>query len=350
MTHFPDSPLLKLKNDSLSKSAGCATVNIEAYGGGISSTWLDRDLSLAGRVTINTENGVDSQFVDFKRAIGTIPNLSIHLNRDVNKGFEYNKQNHLSVLLFGNDEDVNDKITIYDIVGKELGIKPDTILDMDLYFYDIQGGELVGVNRDIISVGRLDNLAMCHSIYSALKTNAVTQGTNVGVFFDNEEIGSRTLMGADSNYLNAILDRIVHSLGGNLEDNLRARHKSFLVSADGAHAHHPNFKDKHDSSYAPLINRGPVVKMSANFRYATTSESAGFFINLCKKAEVPFQKMVNRSDIPSGSTIGPMSSASLGIETVDVGNAMFAMHSIRESQGVKDHFYMTKVIKEFYQS
>lgn len=345
-----DSPQLKLKNESLTKASGCLKVSVETYGGGINSTWLDRDLSLAGRVSILGDSGVESVLVDFKRPIGTIPNLAIHLNRDANSGFEYNKQRHLPVILSGTDKDVDEKTYLKELIADECNIQADSILEADLFFYENQKGAIIGIDKDIISTGRLDDLSMCHSIYTGLKNCDKSDSTNFGVFFDNEEIGSRTMMGADSNFLSSILERVVFALGGTLEDSYRARHKSFLISADGAHALHPNFSDKHDKSYAPLINRGPVIKLSANFRYATTSESAGTFIELCKKAGVPYQKLANRSDVPSGSTIGPMSSASLGIKAIDVGNPMFAMHSIRESQGVMDHYYMTKVLTDFFNS
>ncbi len=345
-----DSPLLKVKNESLTKSCGCLKLNVEPYGGGINSTWLDRDLSIAGKITIDTDNGIESKLIDFKRPLGTIPNLAIHLNRDANKGFEYNKQNHLAVILQCDIEGLEDDVHLRDLIESEFNIEKNRILEMDLFLYDTQKGSLHGFNNDIISIGKLDNLSMCHSILESLKSSKPSEYTKVGVFFDNEEIGSRTMQGADSNFLTSILDRIIFSLGGNLEDNLRARYHSFLISADGAHAQHPNFMDKHDSVYAPKINKGPVIKLSANFRYATTADSAAKFIQICKKNDIPYQKLANRSDVPSGSTIGPMSSASLGIETVDVGNPMFAMHSIRESQGVLDHFYMTKVISEFFNS
>lgn len=349
-----DSPHLKLKNESLSKSAGCLKVSVETYGGGINSTWLDRDLSLAGRISINTENGVESRLVDFKQAIGFIPNLSIHLNRDVNSGFEYNKQKHLEVVLLADATDIDLDTYLKEIIAKQANVDSDTILEMDLFFYDTQKGALIGLDKSIISSARLDNLAMCHSIQHALlnhhkeSDNTTSKQTNIAAYFDNEEIGSRTLMGADSNYLSSLLERIVFSLGGNLEDNFRAKHKSFLISADGAHALHPNFAEKHDKAYAPLLNKGPVIKMSANFRYATTATTAGAFINLCNNANVPYQKMANRSDLPSGSTIGPTTSATLGINTIDVGNPMLAMHSIRESQGTLDHYYMSKVLTAFY--
>lgn len=344
-----DSPHLKLKNESLTKSAGCLKVSVEGYGGGISSTWLDRDLSLAGRISIKTEKGIENHLVDFKRAVGSIPNLAIHLNHEANSGFKYNKQTHLPVILFGNDKKVDEKSYLKELVGAEANVDADSILEMDLFFYDAQKGSLIGFDQDIIATSRLDNLAMCHCIYKGLMSADSPQQTNIGAFFDSEEIGSQTMMGADSNYLSALLDRIIFSLGGDLEDALRARHHSFLISADGAHALHPNFTEKHDKDYAPLINQGPVIKLSANFRYATTAASAAEFIDLCTRLQIPYQKMANRSDLPSGSTIGPMASASLGINTIDVGNPMFAMHSIRESMGTLDHYYMTKVISEFYQ-
>lgn len=345
-----DSPLLKIKNDSLQISSGYLKLNVEAYGGGINSTWLDRELSIAGKVMFNGANGLESKLVDFKRPIGVIPNLAIHLNRDINKGFEYNKQNHLSVVLQGNISGLDESLHMNDIIEKEFNIEKDQIIDMDLYLYDINKGSIHGLNNDLISIGRLDNLAMCHSILKGLLNSKISNSTIVGVFFDNEEIGSETMQGANSNFLSSILDRIVFALGGNLEDSLRSRAQSFFISADGAHALHPNFADKHDSCYAPKLNCGPVIKFSSNFRYATTSVSASKFIQICKKIEIPFQKLTNRSDMPSGSTIGPMSSAKLGIETVDIGNPMLAMHSIRETQGVLDHFYMTSILTEFYSS
>ncbi|MCP4325211.1 MAG: M18 family aminopeptidase [Psychromonas sp.] len=343
-----DSPYLKLKNESLTKSAGCLKVSIETYGGAINSTWLDRDLSLAGRIALKTEQGITTKLVDFKDAIGSIPNLAIHLNREANTGFEYNKQTHLPVILHASDIEIDEKTYLKELVATQAGVQANDILEMDLYFYDTQKGALIGLDKDIIATGRLDNLAMCHCIYKSLLSDSAPKQTNIAAFFDNEEIGSKTLMGADSNFLNSALERICFALSGDQEDCLRAKHKSFLISADGAHALHPNYTDKHDKAYAPLLNKGPVIKLSANFRYATTAESAATFINLCEQVNVPYQKMANRSDLPSGSTIGPTSSAQLGINTIDVGNPMLAMHSIRESQGYLDHYYMYQVLQQFY--
>lgn len=345
-----DSPLLKVKNESLKRDGGFLKLNIEAYGGGINSTWLDRDLSIAGRVTLLQDGQVISKIVDFERNVGIIPNVAIHLNRDANKGFEYNKQQHLAVVLSTDLKEDNKEIHLRDIVAQEFSLNPDEIMEMDLFLYDTQKGVISGLDKSLISIGRLDNLAMCHSILKAIIAKDNINSSAMGVFYDNEEIGSMTMQGADSNFLNSIIDRIVFSMGGSMEDSYRSRSRSFMISADGAHAIHPNFSEKHDPSYAPVVNKGPVIKLSANYRYATTSESAARFISLCKEVDVPYQKMANKSDIPSGSTIGPMSSASLGIQTIDVGNPMLAMHSIRESQGVSDHYYMTKVISHFLNS
>ena len=343
-----DSPHLKLKNESLEQVAGCLKASIETYGGGINSTWLDRDLSLAGRISVKVNGKVENRLVDFKTAIGVVPNLAIHLNRQINEGVEYNKQKHLPVIFATSDADVNTETFLKEKVAKQAGIEVADLLEMDLFFYDMQKGSLIGFNHNLLSVGRIDNLAMCHAIYRSLLTANAPIATNIGAFFDSEEIGSRTLMGADSNYLDSLLDRIVFSLGGTLEDSLRARHHSFLISTDGAHALHANFTDKHDKAYAPLLNKGPVIKISSNFKYATTAETSGLFIELCEKAGVPYQKMANRSDLLSGGTIGALSSAALGIKTIDVGSPMLAMHSIRETQGVLDHFYMIEVLKAFY--
>lgn len=342
-----DSPSLKMKNDSLNKAAGCLKVAVETYGGGISSTWLDRDLSLAGRVVFYNNGVVDSLNVDFKKAVGIIPNLAIHLNREANKGFEYNKQNHLPVVLAGSVPEGDISNWLKELIAKEAGVKAEDILDMDMYFYDVQKASLVGVDESIISGGRIDNLAMCHSVMEALIAGD-NEACNVGVFFDNEEIGSQTFQGADSNFLSSLLDRIVFAMGGAQEECFRSRARSFIISADGAHGLHPNFSEKHDKDYAPLMNKGPVIKISANFRYATTAETAGKFITLCEKRDVPYQKLANRSDVPSGSTIGPMSTAGNGIRGIDVGNPVWAMHSLRETAGVLDHWYMTEVLKEFY--
>ncbi|MBI9098035.1 MAG: M18 family aminopeptidase [Spirochaetaceae bacterium] len=346
-----DSPSLKIKNEGASVKGGLLRMSVEPYGGGINSTWFDRNLSLAGRVVVDDDKGgMKSCFIDLKEPVAIIMNQAIHMNRELNKGFEYNAQNHLQAVFTGVDKNCeDDPIQIFKtLVAERAGLDGEKIIHMELYLYDVQPGLINGMKQEFISSSRIDNLAMCHAIEQAVSHCSLSDETAVAVFFDNEEIGSRTLQGADSSFLRDILDRITMVTGGSLEDTFRSRAASFSISADGAHAHHPNFPDSHDPAYAPVINGGPVIKMSSSYKYSTTSETASEFKKLCKEALVPYQELVNRSDIPSGSTIGTISSALTGIKSVDVGSPMFAMHSIRETAGVLDHLYMTKVLKRFY--
>ncbi|MGI6394667.1 MAG: M18 family aminopeptidase [bacterium] len=340
-----DSPLLKIKEEGENRSASSIRVTTETYGGPLIYTWLDRDLGIAGRVVVKSKNGIKSKLININRPVAVIPSLAIHMNREANKGFEFNPQNHLQVVLTA---DSLSKNVLKGLVAKELKEKEENIKGMDVFVYDLQKGVFTGQNSEFISCGRLDNLQMCHAVLESFLSVDKPDVTTVAAFYDNEEIGSKTLMGADSSFMRSILERIVALSSSGKDDLFRALSKSFFISADGAHAHHPNFPEKHDPAYAPLINRGPVIKLSATFRYATTAESSTEFEEICFKAGVPCQKIANRSDVPSGSTIGPMSSASLGIKTVDIGNAMWAMHSIRETAGTLDHSYMIKALSCFY--
>lgn len=341
-----DSPALKVKVGSETKFKGYHKVFVEVYGGPIINTWFDRELSLAGRVTYLTDGAVKSTNLYIDRPIGIIPNLAIHLNRNVNKGLEINKQTELPVFLGSSDKDS----FLENLIATECGVKAEDILDYDLFFIPWEKALIYGVEEELISSGRLDDLAMCHAILNALLATKDNKSTVVATFYDNEEIGSQTLQGANSSFLEMILSRINLCLNGNAEDYARAVNLSFQISADQAHAVHPNYVGKHDSNYAPELNKGPVVKFSANYRYATNSESSAYFMSICKKLDIPYQKMINRSDIPSGSTIGPVSSATTSIKTVDIGNPMFAMHSTRETMGTLDQYYVTEVLKEFNKS
>jgi aspartyl aminopeptidase len=340
-----DSPLLKIKTETENKSAGVVRVATETYGGPLINTWFDRDLGIAGKVMVKTDKGYVSKLINIKKPLAIIPSLAIHLNREANKGFEFNPQNHLQAVISNDSEGKN---ILKSLIAKEIKTKEENIGEMDVFFYDLQKGSFIGTNEELFSSGRIDNLQMCHAILEALLNTAKCERTVVAAFYDNEEIGSKTLMGADSNFTRSILERITLLQGDGKDDYYRAISKSFLVSADGAHAQHPSFPEKHDPGYVPKLNKGPVIKLSASFRYATTAESSSYFTQLCEKSEVPFQKMANRSDVPSGSTIGPMSSASLGIKAVDIGNAMWGMHSVRETAGTLDHWYMTKVLTTFF--
>lgn len=342
-----DSPCLKVKAESETVVAGCAKVFVEVYGGPILSTWLDRPLSLAGRAVVETAHGSEIRLVDLRKPLAVVPNLAIHLNRDVNTSFEYNKQNHLPLILGNAREDKQP--VLKGLVAEALGVKAEAIQALDLYAYAVEPASLVGANGEFFSSGRIDNLAACHAILQALVAAKPAAGAiPLGILFDAEEVGSQTPAGADSSFLDILLERIVLACGGGREDHLRALQASFLVSNDAAHAWHPNFADKHDPAYAPQINRGPVIKANANFRYATTAETAAVFAGLCREAGVPCQRFQVRSDLPCGSTIGPVSAAGLGMRTVDVGIPMWAMHSCRETAGVADAQAMTAVLQKFF--
>ncbi|TYB31678.1 MAG: M18 family aminopeptidase [Candidatus Mcinerneyibacterium aminivorans] len=347
-----DSPLLKIKNEAVIKKHNYIKIGTEVYGGPIVHTWLDKELSIAGRVTVEEGGEIKSKLVNFEEPVAIIPNLAIHMNRKVNKGFEYNKQKHLPAIIstVNNEDDNsnNNKNFLKQLIADKINTKYESIYELDLFLYDITSPKVTGIENEFVTAGRLDDLAMCHSILEALTNKDRYEATNIGIFYDNEEIGSRTYQGANSNFLRDTLERLIITEGGDRQDYFRAIANSFLISADQAHALHPNFSDKHDSNYAPVINKGPVVKLNANFRYATTSETASYFEKLCKDANVPFQRLANRSDMKSGSTIGPMTSSLLNVKTVDVGNPLWAMHSVRETGGVKDHFYMTEIFKKFF--
>ncbi len=346
-----DSPLLKIKNEAVIKKHNYIKIGTEVYGGPIVHTWLDRELSIAGRVTIEENDKIVSKMINFEKPMAIIPNLAIHMNRKVNKGFEYNKQKHLPAIISTEKDDSSDEDKNYlkQLVADKINTKYENIYELDLFLYDITSPKLTGIEDEFITSGRMDDLAMCHSILEALTQDEDYKYTNIGIFYDNEEIGSRTYQGANSNFLRDTLERLIIAEGGDRQDYFRAISNSFLISADQAHALHPNFSDKHDSNYTPIINKGPVVKLNANFRYATTSETASYFEKLCKDADVPFQRLANRSDMKSGSTIGPMTSSLLNVKTVDVGNPLWAMHSIRETGGIKDHYYITEVFKRFFE-
>jgi len=344
-----DSPALKIKRHGETKLCSYTRLGVEVYGGPIISTWLDRELSIAGRVAIRTEKTISSKLVDFRRPLAIIPNAAIHMNREINTGFEYNKQNHLPAILLAEEVAPNREI-LRELLAEEIGVDPIQIGETDLFLYDPTPAAIVGAQEEMLVSGRLDNLAMCYAIAEALGNAKTCPATLVGIFNDNEEIGSQTAMGADSTFLRDILDRITVVQGGKKDDFARALARSFLISADMAHALHPNYADKHDPNYRPLLNNGPVIKLNGNFRYATTAMQASYFEMICKEADVPCQKMMVRSDLPCGSTIGPITSALTSIQTVDVGNPMFAMHSIRETAGVKDQAYMERAFATFFQT
>jgi aspartyl aminopeptidase len=346
-----DSPSFRIKPSPEIKSEGkYMKLNTEVYGGPILNTWMDRPLSLAGRVTVKGDNILfpNTMLINIKKPILIIPNLAIHMNRNINKGVELNKQIDLLPLMSMVNTSLEEDNILIKTIAKELEIKESDILDFDLYLYEFQKGNIIGLNNEFVSCSRLDDLEMLHAgLYSFVNSN-ITDSTNVLVCFDNEEVGSETKQGADSEFLANVLERIVLCFGGDRQDYFRALNKSFMISADSAHAVHPNKGEKSDPTNRPIINEGPVIKVSSQQKYTSDSNSIGVYEAICRQCSVPVQKFVNRSDEVGGSTIGPISSSHISIRSVDIGTPLLAMHSIRELCGVLDHYYVEKTFEEFY--
>jgi len=346
-----DSPTFRIKpSPEITSEGSYIKLNTEIYGGPILNTWLDRPLAVAGRVTVRSKNVLypDTKLVNIKKPILIIPNLAIHMNREVNKGVELNPQKDLLPLMAQVSEGLEKGNYLLNAVAEELQVDVAAIIDFDLFLYEYEKGSIIGLHNEFISSGRLDDLAMVHAGVEALTRVQAGEATNVMMAFDNEEVGSRTKQGGDSQFLANVLERIVISQGKGREYFFRALAKSFMISADLAHAVHPNMGDKHDPVQRPLLNKGPVIKISANQSYTTDSNSDGVYEEICKQANVPVQKFVNRSDLKGGSTIGPISATHLDIRSVDIGSPILAMHSVRELAGVLDHTFITTSFEEFY--
>jgi aspartyl aminopeptidase len=347
-----DSPAFRIKpNAEMEAEKAYLKLNIEAYGGGILSTWLDRPLSVAGRVVLRGEDILSpvQRIVNLENPICIIPNLAIHLNREINEGYAYNKQKDMLPLVgLLNDTLEKDNFLVKEL-AKKLDVLVEDIIDFDLFLYEFEKGRLIGPNEEFISTGRLDNLAMAHASLHGLIDAKGNAGINIVAIFDNEEVGSSTKQGADSNMLLNILEKICLSLGKDREEFLNAVYSSFMISADLAHAVHPNIPDKHDPTNKPIMGRGPVIKINANQAYTSDAHSISVYKNICKMVDVKYQEFVNRSDSRGGSTIGPISSTHLDIPSVDVGSPILAMHSIRELGSVTDHFNIYKTFNKFYE-
>lgn len=346
VTSHTDSPCLKIKLNSENIQNGYNRVVIEVYGGLILSTYVDRELSIAGRVIVKENDNLITKFVNFNKPVAIIPNVAIHMNRDINDGFVYDKQNHLQPILGASSLDAGQlKLNI----AKELNTTVENIYEADLMLYDTHKGNVVGFNEDMIISPRLDNLAMCHASLEAILNVKNPVSTDIAIFFDSEEIGSLTTSGANSVFLGNILERISNLLNDNSKESYFVTlANSFIISADMAHAVHPNYPEKHDKFYAPVLNGGLVIKMNGECRYSSTSQTVAFIENICKKNNIKYQKFINHSNIKAGTTVGPITAAKLGVNAVDVGNPMFAMHSIRETAGVTDHTNMIELFNNFY--
>ncbi len=346
-----DSPGFRIKPEpEIIESEKYLKLNTEVYGGPILNTWLDRPLAIAGRISCRTDNPLEprTELININKPLLTIPNLAIHLNSDVNKGVELNRQKHLLPLLSIVEVDSNKDNYILRMLSEESGTSINKIMDYDLYLYEYEKGGTTGINNEFISSGRLDDLSMVYSSILSLIEADENKSTQVMVLFDNEEIGSMTKQGADSPLLINTLERLAISLGYTREDYFCSLANSFMISADMAHAVHPNYIEKHDPTNKNYLNHGPVIKISANQKYTSDSDSIAVCKELCNIAGIQYQTFVNRSDQRGGSTIGPVSASQMPLRSVDIGNPLLAMHSIREMAGTKDFLNINRLFKIFY--
>lgn len=342
---------MRLKPKAAYSTEGLAQLGVEVYGGPILATFTDRDLSLAGRVVVKKAQGFSTRLIKLDQVVARLPNLAIHMNREVNeKGLVLNKQTGLP-LIFGhatNTETAKQLLT--EALSNTLQVAADDILSWDLALYDVQKGSFWGLEQEFLANSQLDNLASCHAALEALLTTDNPQSTLICALFDHEEVGSESTTGAGGSFLLDVIERVCHHTKLSQEEKLRSLANSFFISADMAHAFHPNHAGSYEPCHHVHVNQGPVIKTNANQRYSTNAQTAARFMHLCEQAGVPFQQYSHRTDLGCGSTIGPIMAAQLGIATVDVGNPMWAMHSIRESAGVADHRYMIEVLKQHYTS
>ena len=318
------------------------------------STWFDRPLSLAGRVIVESGDIMrpDTRLLHIRRHLLTIPNLAIHFNRQVNDGVKLSKQTDMLPLMAATvNEEMKKEGVLLSLISEELNISISDILDFDLYLYDTTPPSTFGLQQEMISAGRLDDLSMVHASLEALITasdEGIPEQTNIMAVFDNEETGSQTKQGAGSPFLRSLIERIIIAQEGRGDDFYRAVEQAFMISADNAHAWHPNYSSKYDPTNHPHLGLGPVIKLNSSQKYATDAVSAAVFAGICRKAGVPFQYFVNHSDVAGGSTLGNILASSLPVKGVDMGNGVLAMHSVRETASVADHLYCIKAFTEFY--
>jgi aspartyl aminopeptidase len=346
-----DSPTFKIKPDpEMGVDNYFIKLNTEVYGGPILMSWLDRPLSIAGRVSLKGEHALwpDNRLVNFNHPLLIIPSLAIHLNRSVNEGMAFNLQKDMLPLLGILPDGKPKKGFLNDMIAKELGVNSDDIIDFDLTLNEFNKGCVMGVHHEFISSPKLDNLAMTHAGLVGLLNSSTGESSQLLAVFDNEEVGSLTKQGAGSPVFRHLFERILTLLGKNTEQIQRTIYNSFMISADMAHSVHPNYEEKYDPVLHPLMNNGPVIKITANQKYTSDGDSIAVFESICQKANVPCQKFVNRSDSVGGSTLGNVSTGQLDIRTVDVGSAMLSMHSVRELSGVKDHEYIIRAFQTFF--
>lgn len=351
-----DSPTFRIKpHAEIDCEGGIVKLNTEVYGGPIMSTWFDRPLTLAGRVIVKSKDVMTptTLLLHVKRPLLQISNLAIHFNRQVNDGVKLSRQKDVLPIL----GIINDKLEkgnllmniILEELNKQQTVAREDILDFDLYLADATPACTFGAHNELISSGRLDDLSMCFAGLEALLASQPTDTTQVLAIFDNEETGSQTKQGAGSPFLSYMLKRIALAHGGTEEAYYQAVERAFMISADNAHAWHPNYSEKYDPTNHPMLGGGPVIKFNAAQKYASDAYSASVFAGLCKKAGVPCQRFVNHSDVAGGSTLGNILASSIPLRGVDMGNAILAMHSCRETGSTADHEFCVKVFTQFYQ-
>ena len=346
-----DSPTFRIKpNAEMLCEGGIVKLNTEVYGGPIMSTWFDRPLTIAGRVIVKGEDAMSprSLLLHIKRPLLQISNLAIHFNRGVNDGVALSKQKDMLPILGIVTNELERGSLLMNVICSELSISQDEILDFDLYLADATPACTFGVHDEFISSGRLDDLSMCFAGLEALLGTTDTDATKVLAIFDNEETGSQTKQGAGSPFLSMMLKRIALAQSGTEEAFYQAVERAFMISADNAHAWHPNYSEKYDPTNHPLLGGGPVIKFNAAQKYASDAVSAAVFAEICRKAGVPCQRFVNHSDVAGGSTLGNILASSIPLRGVDMGNAILAMHSCRETGSVADHVYTVKAFSQFF--
>ena len=345
MASHSDSPTFKIKENPEMESEGhYIRLNVEKYGGMLCAPWFDRPLSVAGRLVVKAGNCLVSKLVKVDRDLLMIPNLAIHFNRQVNDGYKYNPQVDMIPLFGGHDS----KGTFMKLVADAAGVHEEDILGHDLFLYSRMPGTIWGAGNEFFSCGRIDDLQCAFASLKGFLESEPAEGIAVHAVFDNEEVGSGTKQGADSTFLMDTLRRINTGLGRDEEAYLMALASSFMISADNAHAVHPNLPDRADPTNRPYMNQGIVIKYNANQKYTTDAVSAAMFKALCQRAGVPFQTFANRSDMPGGSTLGNISNAHVSLNTVDIGLPQLSMHSTYETAGVMDTCYLTRVAAHFY--
>ena len=347
MASHSDFPTFKVKeNPEICVENQYTKLNVEKYGGMLCAPWFDRPLSVAGRLLVKEGDAIETKLVNVDRDLVMIPNLAIHMNREVNDGYKYNAQTDM-LPLYSN---MSEKVDFMSVIAESAGVEKENVLGSDLYLYNRMKGSIWGANEEFVSSAKLDDTQCAFASLRGFLQAENKKAVSVHCVLDNEEVGSCTKQGAASTFLKDTLGRINRGLNRTEDDYLRALANSFMISADNAHGVHPNYSDKTDLTNRPYLNGGIVIKYSANQKYTTDAVSAAMFKTICDRAEVPYQNFVNRSDMLGGSTLGNISNTQVAVNTVDIGIAQLAMHSPYETCGIKDTYYLIEVAKEFYKS